>query len=167
MSFDLFYISSHWGSEEVEQENKWTGEMQTVRPSLPMNADELLPVQALLDDAKTTGSDDDGYYAVEFQDGGRAEVFVSDLSTGLMVAVRSGFTSALLDFLFRLLKVGNLLMCPAMENAMTIGASETSFQEAPDGLPQKVVCNSPEELGVLLSEGFDNWKGYRDQVVGQ
>lgn len=143
MSFDLFYMSSQ-----------------------PMTADEVSAVQTLLDEAKTTGPDEYGCYVVEFQDGGGAEVFASNLSEGFMVSV-GGFSPTFLDFLFQLLKAGNLLMCPAMEDAVTVGASESSFEEAPDDLPQRVVCNSPGELGILLSKGFDGWKRYRDQVVGE
>lgn len=166
MSFDLFYMSSHWGREEVEQKNQWTGETQKVRPSLPMTPDEEAAVQALLEQAKSMGPDDHGCYIVEFQDGGGAEVFASNLSGGFMVAVRGGFTTEFLDFLYRLLKVGKLLMCPAMEDAVTIGASESCFNEAPDDIPTRVACHSAEELGVLLTKGFDDWKSYRDHVVG-
>lgn len=135
------------------------------RPSLPLTDDELARVKELLNQAKSTGPDDYDCYVVEFQDGARAEVFASDLSSGFMVAVRSAFSPMFLDFLFQMLKAGNMLMCPAMEDAMIIGTNENSFAEAPVGLLEQVVCHSPEQLGVLLSKGLNDWKRYRDQVV--
>ncbi len=156
MSFDLFYMSSHFGSEPVEQKNVWTGEVQKFRPSLPLTPDELSAVQNLLRESAPTGPGDEGCYVVTLPNGGVAEVFGDDLSRGFMVAVRGEFSPAFLELLYRLLKDGNLLLRPAMEDAVTIGANESSFDEIPDDMPQKVVCNSGKELGVLLSNGLDS-----------
>ena len=167
MSFDLFYMSSHWGNEPVDQKNPWTGEVHVAKPRLPMTPDELSAVAGLLSAAAPKGPDAHNCYVVEFPDGGGAEVFASNLSEGFMVAIRRRLSPAFLEFLFRLMKVGNLLMCPEMEDDVTVGASERSFDEAPDDWPNRIVCNSAEELGLLLSNGFDAWKHYRDEASGR
>jgi hypothetical protein len=54
-------------------------------------------------------------------------------------------------------------MIPAMEDVVAIACSEKNL---PEEFPKLVVCNSADELGVLLSKGFGAWKKYRDQIVG-
>jgi hypothetical protein len=132
-----------------------------------MTVDALSAVKTVLDEAKTTSTGDDGCYLVVFQDGGAAEIFVSNLRNGFMVAVRNDFTPSLLDFLYQLLKAGKMLMCPTAEDPMTIGASDSSFREAPDDVPRQIVCNSSEELQILLSKGIEEWRRFRDQVIGE
>ena len=31
----------------------------------------------------------------------------------------------------------------------------------------EVVCGSPEDLGAILSGGFEAWRRYRDKIVGE
>ena len=83
-----------------------------------------------------------------------------------MVALR-GITPGLLQFLIDLLKAGNWSMVPAMEDIVAIVPSlESVKKNVPDDFPKIVVCNSADELGILLSGGFRAWKKYRDHVVG-
>ena len=144
MSFDLFFVTSH-----------------------PVDANQRAAVQATLAVSAVPNSKDDGYIAVEFDDGGMAEVFADDLSEGGMVAVRSGLTPDFLNFLMQILKDGNMMLVPAMENIVTIAASEDAFHGSDPTMPKHVICNSGEELGVLLKEGFESWKRFRDSRVSQ
>jgi hypothetical protein len=57
-----------------------------------------------------------GCCTVDFNDGGAAEVFADRLKSGCMVALR-GMTPEVSQFLFELLKAGNWVMLPAMEDA--------------------------------------------------
>ena len=71
----------------------------------------------------------------------------------------------LLQFLLDLLRAGNWVMVPAMQDTRAIAASSSAFQKVPEKFPELVVCESREEIRLLLSEGFETWKAYRDQVV--
>jgi hypothetical protein len=111
------------------------------------------------------GPDEFGCYVVEFGDGGGAEVFASDLGDGCMAAVR-GLTPDLLGFLFDLLGAADWVMMPAMEGNPAIVSAPGLASAFADSFPE-VVCGSPEELGAILSGGYEAWKRYRDQVVGE
>ena len=164
MSFDIFFQPSRFGATPVEKQNPFTGQMKPVLPIEPLNAAEVRAVQAVLDKATTRGPDVFGRHVVAFEDGGGAEVFASDLETGCMVALR-GITPGLLHPI-DLLKAGNWGMIPAMEDTAAIVPSLESAKGVPDDFLPIVVCDSADELGVLLSGGFGTWKKYRDQVVG-
>jgi hypothetical protein len=64
-----------------------------------------------------------------------------------------------------LLNAAEWVMLPAMEGNPAIVSSQGLASEFADGSPE-VICNSPEELGTVLSGGFQAWKGYRDRVAG-
>ncbi len=165
MSFDIFFQPCRFGATPVEKQNRLTGQTKPVLPIEPLTAEEVRAVQAVLDKATTHGPDKFGCHVVRFQDGGGAEVFAKNLETGCMVAVR-GITPGLLQFLIDLLKAGNWSMIPAMEDVVVIVSAVESVKGVPDGFPERVVCDSADELGVLLSGGFSAWKKYRDHVVG-
>jgi hypothetical protein len=57
-------------------------------------------------------------------------------------------------------------MLPAMEDNVAITTSPESMKGIPDDFPAVVVCNSVEELAVLLADGVGAWEKYRDHVVG-
>src|SRR5262249_22621262 len=120
-------------------------------------------VRKVLNEASAHGPDEEGCYAIDFDDGGAAEVFGDDVSEGCMVAVR-GITRDLLRFLLDLLKAANWFMEPVMEESVAITSSPERPPTVSDDY-QIVVCDSAEELGQLLSGGFRAWKKYRDQVA--
>jgi hypothetical protein len=82
-----------------------------------------------------------------------------------MVALR-GITPDVLRLLLDLLRAGNWVMIPAMENTAAIATSPEAFQSVPDGFPDSAICDSIEDLGMFLDRGFQGWKKYRDRVVG-
>ena len=57
-------------------------------------------------------------------------------------------------------------MLPAMEGNPAIVTSPGLASELADEFPE-VVCGSPEDLGAILSGGYDAWRRYRNQVVGE
>jgi hypothetical protein len=166
MSFDIFFQPCRFGDKLIERVNPFTGEVQSVPRDVPLNADEVGAVQKVLREVTVRGPDEHGCCVVELSDGGGAEVFADDLETGCMVSLR-GMTPGLLTFLYDLLKAGNWVMIPAMEDTAAITTSLNSLQRVPDDFLRIVVCNSVEELSQLLSGGIRAWEKYRDQVMGE
>jgi hypothetical protein len=74
-------------------------------------------------------------------------------------------TPGILQFLLDLLKAGNWVMCPTMEDAVAVTCSPDRLWGVPEDFPEIVTCDSAEELGVLLSDGFGAWKKYRDRLL--
>lgn len=167
MSFDLFFVPCHFGTEPVERKNPFTGEVQNIFPNLPLSVEDVKAVHGVLSAAGARGPDDFSCYVVEFDDGGVAEVFASDLETGsgCMVVLR-GLTADLLRFLFDLLGAADWVLFPAMEGNPAIVRSPGLARGFADSFPE-VVCDSPEELGTNLSGGFEAWKRFRDRIVGE
>lgn len=87
------------------------------------------------------------------------------LEEGCGVTLRSGLSPDCLRFLFDLLKAAEWVMLPAMEGNPAIVSSPGLASEFTDKFPE-VVCRSPEELGAVLSGGYEAWERYRDRVVG-
>lgn len=167
MSFDIFYQPCRFGAEPVEQKNPFTGEVQTVLPVKPLSPRDLKAVRGVLECAAAVGPDEHGCYLVQFGDGGVAEVYAgNDIETGCMTALRRGLTPDLLGFLFDLLRAADWVMLPAMEGNPAITALPGRAEGFADSFPE-VVCDSVEELRAVLTGGFDEWKRYRDQIVGR
>jgi hypothetical protein len=166
MSFDIVFQPCRFSDELIEKVNPFTGEIQSVACDTPLNADELEAVQKVLREVTARGPDEHGCHVIEFSDGGGAEVFASDLESDCMVSLR-GLTPGLSKFLYDLLKAGNWVMIPAMEDAVAITTSPSSLRRIPDDFLRIVVCNSVEELSQLLSGGVRAWEKYRDHVIGE
>jgi hypothetical protein len=164
MSFDIFFQPCRYGGKPVTRTNPFTGKEETVLPKEPLTAAELKAVRRVLKRVQARGPDSDGCYVVESADGGAAEVFGSDLANGCMVALR-GLTPGILQFLLDLLHAGKWVMYPAMEDVVAVTTSPEHMWGMPDDFPEVVTCNSADELGALLSDGFGAWKKYRDRVV--
>lgn len=165
MSFDIFFQPCRFTGTQVVKTNPFTGESQSFSSNEPLNDAELKAVRQVLKQANAHGPDEHACYVVQLGDGGGAEIFGDQLATGCMAALR-GMTPDLIQFLFDLLKAGNWVMLPAMEDAVAITTSPESMKGIPSDFPRVVVCNSAEELGTLLTNGVHAWEKYRDQVVG-
>ncbi len=164
MSFDIVFQTCRFAGSPIEKTNPIKGMARSVLPQEPLTADELKSVEHVLQRANARGPNAHGCYVVQFGDGGRAEVFGSELATNCMVAIR-GITGDLLQFLFDLLEAGNWVMIPVMEDLAAITTSPESMKRIPDDFPRVVGCNSPKELGALLAGGVQAWQKYRDQIV--
>jgi len=165
VSFDIFFQPCRFTGSSVEQKNPFTGEVRSVLANEPLNSAELEAVRKVLWQAKAGGPDEQGCYVVQLGDGGGAEVFGDDLATGCMVALR-GMTPDLSRFLYNLLKAGNWVMLPAMEDAMAITAAPGAMRGIPDDFPRVVACNSAEELAALLAGGIGAWEKTVIRFVG-
>jgi hypothetical protein len=164
LSFDIFFQTCRVAAQPVVKKSTFTGEAETVLPEEPLSAAEVQAVRKVLEKVQAQGPDEHGCYVVELEDGGGAEVFADKLQTGCMVALRE-ITPSLLHFLFDLLKAGNWVMLPAMEGDIAITTAPGSIRGLPEDFPKVVVCNSANEMGVLLTKGVKAWQRYRDQVV--
>lgn len=153
-SFDIVYQPCRFGLELVEQKNPLTGEVQTSLAVKPLSSHDVKAVRDLLETSSAAGSDEDGCYLVQLGDGGVAEVFADHLETGCMAASRQNLTPDLLRFLFDLLKAADWIMLPAMEGNPAITAPPGRAECFADCLTE-VVCNTVDELGVMLTQGFD------------
>jgi hypothetical protein len=155
MSFDLSYQPCRLGTESVERQNPFTGEVQASLPVEHLSAEDTRAVHEVLERGGARGPDESGCFVVELGDGGGAEVFASHLETGCTVALR-GLTPDLLRLLFDLLRAADWVLLPAMDGNPAIVASPglaSGFASFPE-----VVCGSPEELGAILSGGFEAWR---------
>ena len=121
-------------------------------------------MQAVLDKVVPKGPDE-FCYVVAFDDGTEARVYATDLSKGCMVSFRCP-TLALFQFAFEIMKAGNWAMLPAMESEVAVVCSLESVKGVPDDFPPIVVCNSADELQILVTKGVDAWKKRRDQIGG-
>ena len=164
MSFDIYFSPCRLGNTPEEFRNPFTGEVQSALPREPLISRELKAVRKVLKEASAQHPHE-GFYSINFSDGGAAEIFGDDLSEGCMVAVR-GITRDLLRFLIDLLKAANWFMSPVMEESIALTSSPERTPSVPDHY-QIIVCDSVEGLGQLLAGGFLAWKKYRDQVMGE
>jgi hypothetical protein len=166
MGFDLFFIRSRSRDEMVEKANPFTREVMSVRLVEPLTDSELQAVREVLRRAGVPELDRSGYSLIQFGDGGAAEVHTSGLEEGCAVTLRECLSPDCLRFLFDLLRAAEWVLLPAMEGNPAIVASPGLASELAGKFPE-VVCGSPEELGAILSGGYDAWERYRDQVVGE
>jgi hypothetical protein len=165
MSFDIFFQTGRFGEKRVPKKNPITGKAKMVFPEEPLSTAEVDAVRELLKRVEARGPDEYGCYRVELADGGNAELSAGNLEWGCMATLR-GITPNLTHFLFDLLKAGNRVMLPVMEDLVAITASPGSTKGIPEDFPKIVVCNSPDEMRLLLTNGVNAWQRYRDQVVG-
>ncbi len=165
MGFDIFFVRSRFRDEMVEQKNPFTGEVRSVRPGEPLTDSELEAVRGIMRRAGAPEPDEHGHSLVRFQDGGSATVWWDGSEEGCMVSLRRGLSPDFLRFLFDLLKAAEWVMFPAMEGNPAIVSSPGLASEFAEEF-KEVVCGSPEELGAILSGGYEAWRSYRDQIVG-
>jgi hypothetical protein len=165
MSFDIFFHPRRQSNEEFDRKRPLTGKSVMVRPVVPLTAGELDSVKKLLDASIAEGPPESGCHVLKFADGGGAEIYTDRLApSDCMVAVR-GLTPDLLRFLFAMLEAADWVMMPAMEGNPVITRTAVSAECVSADSP-RVVCSSPEELGVVLTKGVEAWQQYRDQVTG-
>jgi hypothetical protein len=167
MSFDIFFQTCNLSNETEEAISPFTGETMQMPVGECVTDDERNSLRKLLASAGASSPDEHGCY---FSDGSRAEVFFGGLEddpefSGGMIALR-GLSIELTRFMYSLADSGNLLILPAMEGNYAIVTSTANANRIASRWPDATVVNSPEELHMILSTGFDGWKQYRDQVIG-
>lgn len=118
------------------------------------------------------GPNEFGFYIIEFPDGVEVEFCAEGLEleerfTGCAFFIR-GFGKHLADFIYQVARAGDMLIIPMMEGSPLVFVSENQRTHVSADFLERarpVVVKSPEELGALLTGGFDGWSAYRDQVV--
>lgn len=169
MSFDIFFQSCNISDQTEEAVNPFTGEViQKPIGEVATDAERAALIK-LFAAAEASEANEHGCSITQFADGGSAEAFFDALGddnefSGGMLAVR-GLSTELTQFMYSLAEEGNLAMLPAMEGVGTIVTSNAKAQRVVSRWPDAIVVSSPDELHVILSQGFDGWKSYRDQIV--
>jgi hypothetical protein len=166
MSFDIFFQPCRFSSKSVDKKQAKSSTTKSTVEVERLGTAELEAVQRTIERWTIQGPDKFSCHIIGVEDGGEAEVFTDDFGTGCMIALR-GITPGMLQFLIDLLKAGNWGMIPVMEDLVVIVPSLESLKNLPVTFPRVVVCNSANELGILLSKGFSTWEKYRNQVIGK
>jgi hypothetical protein len=146
--------ASKLGTETVELKNPSTGEVESIRSQEPLTDSEMRSVRAALQEAGAQGPDEHGHAVISFGDGGAAEVYMDGLETGCCVTPSLGLTPDCRRFLMDLLNVAEWVMLPAMEGNPAIVSSPGMTNAFNDSFTE-VVCGSHEELGAILSGGYN------------
>jgi hypothetical protein len=132
------------------------------------------PVREVLRAATYRGPDDFGFYVVAFPDGVEVEVSAGGLEseeafTGCTFHIR-GFGDGLLKFMFDVAQAGDMVIIPAMEGRPLVLVLEDQKAGVPANLCesfQPILVRSPDELGAVLTGGFEGWSAYRNHVLRQ
>lgn len=135
---------------------------------------DRLPIREVLSESAYRGPDEFGFYVVAFPGGGDVEFSAKGLEsqepfTGCAFHIR-GFSDGLVKFIFDVALAGNMVILPAMEGNPLVMVSESQAREIPSDLREDcrpIVVRSGEELGAVLSGGFEGWAAYRNQILRQ
>ena len=170
MSFDIHYHTCNLGEKKKKVTNPFTRQTMDVFADDGLTADECAAVSKLLANAKAKGPDQLGCWVVKFRDGGGAEVFLDNLDgsgtcEGCMVSI-SGITPNLVNFIYDLARVGNMVMTPVTEESVSVVTSAEQQKKIKARWPDAVVVGSADGLLVLLDKGVGAWQKYRDRAVG-
>ncbi len=170
MSFDIHLQTHNYTGEMREFMNPFTGDRSRGPVDAGVSDDERGAIAGLLATAAPNGADEFGCYVMEFTDGGCAEVFASTLQsnepfTGCMIAVRSSLSPELLDAIWRLCHLGRMSMMAAMEDSRPIVTDRNHLDLLPSDWDDAVVCDSPQQLAILLESVFSEWDKYRKQIL--
>lgn len=114
----------------------------------------------------------EGFYDVHLPDGSEVEVSTRDKDnpenpSSVAFYIR-GMSNEIIKFAFDMAKATGSIMIPTMDKnpCIMVDLSQRSELPADFDLPQ-VECGSPEELSRLIVGGYQQWKRYRDYVVGK
>ena len=121
-------------------------------------------------------ADQFGCYRVEFPDGSSATFTAEGLESRERFTTCSfnlrHFTPEVVTFVYRIARAADMVIFNAQAdgdpgNPSAICVAVGQEDDLPtDGLDDAVVCSSSEHLGQLLGKGYENWSGYRDEIVG-
>ena len=169
MSFDVFLHTCNLGTRKMRAKNPFTGESMTTFDDPGLSDEQWTAVSQLLKDFKAEGPDDYGCYTLSFGDGGEADLHAEGLAgdgkiDGCSLETRS-LTPEVVNFLFRLSRIGNMVIIAATEGVGTLVTSEEQLQRVAARFPDAKVVRTATALAKELRHGFRTWKKYRDQVV--
>lgn len=169
MSFDVFLQTCNLSDKTEDAVNPFTGKAIRKPVGESVTDEERSALKETLASAGARNPDEHGCYVPQLSDGSTAEVFFGGLAddpefSGGMIALR-GLSIEMTRFMWSLAESGNLVIIPAMEGDLTIVTSTANAQRVASRWPNATVVDSPDELHVILTKGFDGWKQFRDQVV--
>ena len=170
MSFDIFFQTCHLSDKTEEAVNPFTGEVMRKPVGECITDEERAALKEILSSAGAPTPDEHGCYVPRFADGSAAEVYFGGLEddpefSGGMIALRRS-SIELTRFMYSLADSGKFVILPAMEGDFVIVTSTANADRVASRWPNAKIINSPDELHVILTKGFDGWKQYRDHVVG-
>ncbi len=133
-------------------------------------------VSAVLHQHRYDAPDKFSFYRVHFPDGSDVDFSASGLESddefdGCAFHIY-GFTPSIVNFIFDVAKAGEMVILNAQgSNTLASPTFILTDQSQSAELPEDagacpVVCHSAEHLSELLGLGFENWKDYRNTVVG-
>ncbi len=169
MSFDIILTTHNTTGEMRDFTNPFTGEAVHGPVHADISETERRAISELLATVAPKGANEYGCFVLELSDGGKAEVFASELPDdkpffGCMIAIRRHFTPLLLDTIWRLCNMGRMSMFATMDDSKPIVTDKEHLSLLPDDWDDAVVCDSPEQLGLLLDKGFSDWDKLRNTV---
>lgn len=114
-----------------------------------------------------------GAWVIETADGGHTEMFARGLYsredfTGCFFPLR-GYAPQVLEFIVRVARAGDMAIIPAMEPNRFILTLPEQQEHLPTakGWADPALCQSGHELQLLIADGYDAWRRYRDSVLGR
>lgn len=170
MSFDVFFHTCNLSDQTKQAVNPFTGETIQNPVGESVTSEERRALKQVLASAGGSTPGEHGCYVPILADDSSAEVYFDGLAdapefSGGMVALR-GTSIELATFLYALADAGNLAMLPAMDGDITLVTSTANAKRVASRWPDAIVVESPDDLHAILTQGFDGWKQYRDQVIG-
>jgi hypothetical protein len=164
MSFDLHFQPCRFDGTTEKRFNPFTKQIQDVPRNAPLSAAEASAVLDVLKRAGAEGPDEHGCHVVKLADGAQVEIFAEDVASGCMVAIRgAGVTPLLAKLLFDVMVAGSWVLLG--EEDVVLAPSHDCMQGTPKGFGQVVVATSPDDIGAVLSGGYDVWRKYRARVL--
>ncbi|MCB9850988.1 MAG: hypothetical protein H6817_09840 [Phycisphaerales bacterium] len=132
------------------------------------------PVREIIEDLNYEIDEVVDFYLIRFADGTGVELGISGLDgsqdfTGCAFFIRT-WGPEIPDLIYRVARAGDLVIFAAMANSVPVVVHRHQvdilkklgvFEGA-----TPLFVQSGAELGAFLTNGYDGWKGYRDQVVG-
>ncbi len=165
MSFDLHFQPCRFDGTTEKRFNPFTKQLQDVPCNEALSPDE---VSAVLDVLKCAGAEkiEERCLIVRFADGSSVELFTENFAEGCMVSIRgAGVTPALAKFLFDVMVAGRWVLLG--EEDVMLAPSLDCLRNTPKSFGQVVVAHSPDDVGAVLSGGYDAWQKYSARVLGE
>ncbi|NOU34676.1 MAG: hypothetical protein HOO96_42845 [Polyangiaceae bacterium] len=169
VSFDLIFSGSHRSPSPVPRRNPFTGQDVEVY-TYTLSEKELRDAKAVLSSHKAS-DDGDRHHVIQLADGVRMEVTVGskqDGEQGTWGVMFRILSPDAMKFLYELASAGKFLVQSDDASVATSEAAKNSAKARGNDFDAKcAVAKSPEEMGVLLKDGFEAWKAYAQQVTNK
>ncbi|UUO07386.1 hypothetical protein M4951_03525 [Blastopirellula sp. J2-11] len=167
MSLELRLSSRHWSCEPMERVDATTGLPVLERPHLPMTPAEQTAVKALLDEAAGQPIEQ-AKGVVHLSDGGDFQVACGGQQSGYVeeftLHVERDLTPNLTGFIISLLDAGNLIIT-SLRDGTAISLRASNFEDAPETMQPRAICQNSEELREMLQNGVRQDKQMQGRAI--